>query len=278
MLRFTTLMLFAALLTACSPLQRALSPYPKWAVYYNNQEAPEAFSAYNLLVLDDTYHPDLSLLKKQRITTLGYVSISEVRPEQAHYQALLEDGHIVRENEQWNSGMIDIRQKAWQETLINEVIPSVLEKGFDGIMLDTADSALELEEADKERYQYTTEALIYLIKMIRYTYPNIKIMINRGFEILPEVGESIDYVLAESILSEHNHETGESRLFPDDVYKRYAEMLHLLQQKFPHLRIYTLDYWPSDDKSGKKKLYDMQRLQGFIPYVSTPDLRSLHKE
>ena len=44
-----------------------------------------------------------------------------------------------------------------------------------------------------------TPAAAKLVRMIRQNYPQIKIMVNRAYDILPEIGGQIDYVLGESV-------------------------------------------------------------------------------
>ena len=97
-------------------------------------------------------------------------------------------------------------------------------------------------------------------------------MVNRGFSILPSVSGDIDYILAESIMSHPDVSTGQFVLFPALVTNQVAEQLRRVVALAPQLQVFTLDYWNQDDVKGLERIYASQRTQGFVPYVSTPDL------
>lgn len=114
-----------------------------------------------------------------------------------------------------------------------------------------------------------------LIHEIRAANPRMKIMVNRGFAILPVISHDIDYVLAESIYSRTDVSTGQSELFPPITYSQVAEQLRDATVNARRLQVFTLDYWNTNDVNGLERIYAAQRAKGFIPYVTTPDLRSL---
>jgi hypothetical protein len=114
--------------------------------------------------------------------------------------------------------------------------------------------------------------MIELIKTIRLNYPDMPIMINRGFDILPEIAKDINMFLAENILVDHNFKTGNNYFVPERQYQEYVERLKEAKKINPNLEIYTLDYWDPKDKEVIKKIYDIQRKHGFNPYVSTVEL------
>jgi len=92
-------------------------------------------------------------------------------------------------------------------------------------------------------------------------------MMNRGFDILPDVSGDIDYVLAESIASAWRP-GGAPALFPAETYAQYVRLLKDARRQSRGLKIYTLDYWPASDPEGIRALYALQRRHGFIPYVA----------
>lgn len=260
-----------ALLGACAaPMGQA----ERFVVYYGEKAAPETLNRYSLVILDAGRHPELAALKPYH-TRLGYVSIGEAAPHEAE---TLDPSLIVKANEDWGSAMVDLRQPQWRARLLEQTIPAALEKGFDGLMLDTVDSAIHLEASEPERFAGMTEAAADLIRTIRARFPHAKLMLNRGFEVQPAVAGSVDMILAESILSRYDLESGKATFFPDDVYAHYVEKLHRLRRQYPHLRVYSLDYWDMMDKKGVAEIYRIQRSNGFTPYVTTPDLNTIHPE
>lgn len=260
------------------PWASAFASPPRWAVYYGNALPAADFMPYDIIVFDREKHPSLDPLKDKDKVLLGYISLGEAEVTRSDYQNLVNDGLILdTTGHGWNGNpIIDVRQPEWGDYILNTLIPSITAQGFDGIMLDTTDSLIAVEKMDP-RYAGLSQAAAQLVTEIHQRYPHLIIMLNRGFEILPQVEHDINYVLAESI---YTHWTGKETpaMIPSEVYRQLAEMLKKEQGKSPQLKVVTIDYWPTDDKKTIKRIYAAQRAQGFIPYVTTPDLQALMPE
>jgi polysaccharide biosynthesis protein PelA len=261
------------MLTGCATPQKADQPAPKarerWAAYYDKQVPAEHFKGYGLVVFDRVYHPDFTILKGKTVV-LAYVSAGEVPSDSDLAQQMRDEGLILKDNAHWQSHAVDLRAPVWQRAVIAQV-QDAKDRGFDGVMLDTVDSPIHtirpLERPDMQA------AAINLIRSIRSQFPEMKIMLNRGFDILPQIAGEIDYALAESICAQTELAIGQSTLLPDSVYRKNVELLQQAKVKAPRLKLYTLDYWNMDDLKGVHSIYRQQREAGFVPYVSTPDLR-----
>ncbi|MEI6740763.1 MAG: Ig-like domain-containing protein, partial [Gemmatimonadaceae bacterium] len=77
----------------------------------------------------------------------------------------------------------------------------ILARGFDGVFLDTVDTGTDLERRDRARFAGATLATIDLVRAIKRRYPAAVIVLNRGYDILPTVENSVDMVLAESLVT-----------------------------------------------------------------------------
>lgn len=269
---------FALVFLFCTPAH-ATPTAPSWAVYYGSAEQPQKFKNFDVVVFDAETHPALQPLLYRGKDLLGYISGGEAEDYRPNFQELKERGLLLVENPDWKGHfVIDIRKPEWAQYVIEEAIPRILRKGFNGIMIDTLDSPLALEAKDPKTYAGMKEAATHLVRAIRYHYPNLVIMVNRGFEILPQVGGDINYLLAESVRVKYDSKTKAFSYFPDEVYQYHVNLFHEAQKANPHLKIVTLDYWDVKDKKGVKALYNVQRKNGFIPYVATMDLQSLCTE
>ena len=264
-------------LSACSGnAPRYFDNKERWAVYYGQEAEPDSFSPFRVVVLDSAAHPDIKEVKKYAGPVLGYVSIGEV---DATHDAANAPAVLIEKNTAWNSQMVDIRQPEWQKYILETKVPGVLSQGFDGVMLDTIDSALYLENKDPTRFKGMKDAAVYLVKALRHRYPDMPIMVNRGFGIWPEIANDVTMILAESTLT--HMEPGVSknaRWQSDGAYQQYLEKLVEAKGYNKNLRVYTLDYWDMNDTKGVLRIYDLQRKQGFVPYVTTPDLTTIHHE
>lgn len=245
----------------------------RWLVYYSDEAPFTAFQDYSLLVLDSQYHPPLLPLADRGKTLLGYISIGEVEQFRPHFDEVKAEGILLQENKFWKgSYFVDIRDSRWTSRVIEELIPEVLRQGFHGLFLDTMDNPIYLEDIEPERYKGMRAAAADLIRTIRYHYPRIKIMLNRAYELLPEIGGQIDYVLGESVYADYDFETKTYGYVERDTYLQQVDMLSAAQSRYPGLRIMTLDYWDPDDTNAIHRIYEEQRGNGFEPYVATIEL------
>ena len=277
MLKLRTLALAAlTYLAGCTSLFEP-APVTRWAVYYDEKLEAEAFQNLDVVVFDRIHHPKLDPLKG-KVTMLGYVSIGEVFGHAPEKAILEKDGLLIEENTLWKSYIVDVSSAKWKAMVLGYV-DDVAAQGFDGVMLDTGESPIVWAQLKNPMRLKAMEAgIVDIIKAIRKNHPNMKIMVNRAFRILPAVADDIDYVLAESIYTNTNVSTGQYALFPPNTFNEVAKQLHQLGALAPRLKIFTLDYWNTDDVNGLERIYAAQRAQGFIPYVTTPDLRSFTPE
>jgi uncharacterized protein (TIGR01370 family) len=256
-----------------------ISPHKKFAICYSDQHADNEFANYDVIVFDRENHPPLGNLNSKGKVLLGYVSGGELDSTRSDFNQVKQAHILLGQNQNWkNSYIVDVRSPRWTAHLIEDVIPEILRKGFDGIFIDTLDSVEDLEAKNPKKYHGMTQGAVNMIKTIRKHYPQMKIMVNRAYKILPNVAHDIDYVLAESTLAQYDFSTGNSSLFPDEIYQEYVGKAENLKRQAPHLQIMTLDYWDMNDPAGVQKLYIKQRENGFIPYVTTVDLENIHHQ
>jgi uncharacterized protein (TIGR01370 family) len=251
----------------------------RFAVYYSDKIPANNFEDFQLLVLDSRYHPPLKPLSESGKTVLGYVSLGEVEQKTKYFPTLKNNGVLIKENENWKgSHGIDIRDPLWQKIVLEEIIPALLQQGFDGVFFDTLDSPIELERSNPKLYKGMNDAAIQIIQAVRRNYPSIKIMVNRAYTILPKISPYIDMELGESVYSGYD--------FSKKSYKKIEKELYLLQVKWlqdaksrnPNLKVYTLDYADKHDRNKIADIYRVQTANGFIPYVTSIGLTEVFQE
>lgn len=258
---------------------RADAPPPvrKWAVYYSDLEAPERFAAYDLLVFDADSHPALEPLKNAQRVLLGYISLGEAEQNRRYFAAT--EPYRLSENPNWpGSYFIDVRDRRWQRLVVSEIAPAVLARGFDGFFIDTVDNPIELERQDPVRYAGMKAATAILIRELRRRYPNAPIAMNRGYQLLPEVGQVLSYVLGESVYHTWDFRRKHYRHVPRSVYESQLDVLKNAAADFPRMQVLTLDYCNPSNEDRVREIYRTQRANGFQPYVSTIELNRLQPE
>ncbi|MES2984663.1 MAG: endo alpha-1,4 polygalactosaminidase [Pseudomonadota bacterium] len=264
-------------LTGCTPLTRTGTDMQAWAVYYDTKLPASAFSSMDLVVFDRRSYPKFKELKGDTLV-LAYVSMGEVYDDVPEKDILKGKKLLLSQHPVWKSHAVDLTSPIWRNMVLSYV-DDAASKGFDGVMLDTVDAPLHWAEVNAPgRVDAMREGAAMLIHAIRAKHPKMKIMLNRGFSVLTDVAPDIDYVLAESILANTNVSTGHFELFPPKTVAEVAKKLQNVVALAPHLQVFTLDYWYQDDARGLERIYAMQRAQGFIPYVTLPDLQHFTPE
>jgi uncharacterized protein (TIGR01370 family) len=259
------------LVLVAGPLAAATSV--PWVVYYSKEVAPASLLPYEVIVLDSDNHPPLQLLQDRGKVLLGYLSLGEVADYRHYFGELKQQGILLHEHPVWKGSFyVDLRNPGWTSRVIEDLVPAVLDRGFQGLFLDTLDDAKALENADSERFRGMTDAAVQLVRAIRLQYPQIIIMLNRAYDILPEVATCLDMALGESVYADYDFKTKAYGLVDPSLYQWQVSRLKEAQGLNPKLQVMTLDYWDPADSAGVAKIYKEQRANGFSPYVATINL------
>lgn len=251
----------------------------RWAVDYGANSDPALARRYQLLVLEPDHAREIAKLRGPHSVLLGYVSLGEVEKSRPYFQDLLAAGALTKPNPNWpDARMADPRHPAWRLVLLDHIIPAILARGYNGIFIDTTDSVEAMEQAEPLENKGMIDAAAELILAIRSRFPDIQIMLNRGYAVLPQVTGAINYLLGEAMASRWNFTRNSYELLSDEDWNWQATRLRSAQSANPALRILTLDYWNSEDMDQTAALYARERKAGFLPYVATLALDHLVDE
>ncbi len=248
---------------------RAEKPQCVMFLYHHKRIPLELFHAYDWIVLDQD-DPSLDRLKlhfymKRRAKLIGYMSVGEIEGFRDYYGAVRK--FVLGRNPMWGTEVADLRRKEYIDFLVNVVAEKIARRGFDGFFLDTLDSYKLV--APKSEYEAFLKAEVLLIKRLRERYPDMLILVNRGFEILEEVADLIDGVVAESLFA------------GIDKDRRYVEvsevdrdrLLRMLEKvRSRGLPVIVIDYLPAHEREKAEEVVRKIRDLGFIPYVSDGEL------
>jgi uncharacterized protein (TIGR01370 family) len=240
-----------------------------FVIYYGRDHDP-AISRFSLAVLD----PDAAPLKRATDQTiyLGYLSLVEVHAGRSYFRNVAAEGLLQTENPNWpGAHLVEVRDSRWQRRVLEKLIPDILAKGFHGLFLDTLDSAEFLETQDPRRYKGMIEAAAHLVRAIKHNTPQVPVMINRGYAILPSIVGSFDMLLGESVRTTFSGRNTYRRMSDSD-FAWQRDRMHEARARDPRIKLFSLDYWDPGDRPGIARIYDEERRHGFIPYVATPDL------
>ena len=250
-------------------------PIP-WAVYYAAELPPTAFYGFDLVVFESDSHPPLEPLVDRRKKVIGYISLGEVNETRPYFAEVKAEGLYRGENENWKgSYFVDVRDPRWTKRVVEELVPAILRRGFQGIFIDTLDNPGHLERTDPKANAGMIEAATRLVRTLRRNFPRMTIMLNRGYDLLPQVERDIDMVLGESVYADYDFATKKYTRVDEPTYRQQVELLQAAARRQPKLKVLTLDYWDPDDAAGIAEIYRVQSANGFSPYVATVELDRL---
>ena len=248
-------------------------PLKSFAVYYGSDEGANAFKDFGLVVLESSYSKIVDELKKENKVVLAYLSLGEVNSSREYFADMKEKGLLLENNPNWPEAfLIDIRKPEWGTRVIDMLIPEILNKGFDGIFIDTLDSPIEKERISPGKFNGMKKSAASIIEKARRNYPNMKIMLNRAYGIASDVAPYVDYILGESVCNTYDFSTKKYSPVDDKDYEYQLKILADMKKNNPGLKVMSLDYCDDKDRSLRREIYRKQRKNGFIPYVTTIDL------
>ncbi|CAB3287733.1 conserved exported protein of unknown function [Methanocaldococcus lauensis] len=231
-------------------------------IYYGSNNI-EKLSKYDLVIIEPYNYKkeDIQKLKSlnPNIKVIAYLSIGEVSKDRPYFKDCQKI--IVGKNQNWNSYYVNVSSPIWQNIILNEV-KKFKDMGFDGIFLDTVDSAI---------YTNQKNEVIELIKKIRKENPDIIIIQNRGFEIVNETAPYIDGILFEDFTTGYDFKNKIAYYWKGsdlNWINAQSEKLKNLKEKYG-IVILTLDYVNNNEMT--KKCIEHAKEYGFIP-MTTNDI------
>ena len=201
---------------------------------------------------------------------IAYVALGEVNHSRYYYRKIPKDW-ILGENPAWGSAVLDQTPDAWPDFFLAHVIVPLWKRGYRGFFLDALDS-YELYVKSPEERARQEQGLMAVIRRVKKAYPEARLVLNRGFNILPAIHEQIYAVAFESLFrgwdatnEKFTEVPGGRSLLPagpgiGQITKKYG------------LPAIAIDYAPASDRDLMRSTAERIRDVGLIPWVSTPGL------
>ncbi len=261
------------LLARSSPGRAIPKRHLKWVAFYGYTGDERILAGYDIVVLDPGFAGSIPAVSARGARVCGYVSLGEIRRSDPFYDRV-EPAALLEPNPDWPGTVrVDARHPSWRKLILEAIIPGILRKGFTGIMLDTADTPVFLEQADPRANHGMAEAAAEIVREISARYPSLFLTMNRGYGLLPRVIDCLDAIMAESLLTTPDPTAPMGVRWND---KRQVDLqLSLLtpaSRHRPAVPILSLDYWHPDDVTTIRQIYARERQAGHHPYVATQQL------
>lgn len=243
------------------------------AFFYGPNAPLAELSQFDQLVLQSEHYSktEIRVLKSHKQKVFAYLSIGEIANPQANQRTW-----IKQSNRQWRSGVVDPLNQQWQQWLLSRV-PAIVEKGYDGLFLDTLDSYQQIAANDVVKLKYQ-QALVDLVIKLKKDHPNLKLIFNRGFELLDQLGEQhasdlVHGLVAESLFRSWDHVRRRYISVPnEDSQWLLNKLQHYQQWGIP---ITVIDYVKPDNRKIAEDTVAKISNYGFNAWVSEPSLSML---
>lgn len=238
------------------------------AFFYAGSPPIAELAAHDRVVLDPRLVTDEQVAKLRATGTdvHAYVSIGEIEPADVLFNSLPANA-LLATNPGWQTRVVDLAHPAWVSLVLDKRIKPLAARGFSGLFLDTLDSYQLTKDVEGQR-----RALTNLLTRIQRDFPELALVMNRGFEVLEELPNKVAGVVAESLYKSFNPATREYR----DVPANDQEWLlgKFADAKQRGAEIIVIDYLPT---LGAEAVATAKRIaaHGFTPWVTDPSLTNL---
>lgn len=212
---------------------------------------------------------DLDYLHAKGIKVFAYIGVGEINRTRSWYSEIPKDwfmgSHVA-----WGSDIVDLTQEGWHDYLIDNYMASLWKEGYREFFLDTLDSYQRVV-ADPDGRLIQEKALVQLIMRINQHFPGVNLILNRGFEILPEVEQYAIALAAESLFQGWD-QSKEKYLEVTETDRNWLlDKLNKARDQYG-LQIIVIDYVDSNQMELAQKTAEQISDLNFTPWVANPGL------
>lgn len=246
---------------------------PTVAFFYGKHVPVPEVCFYDEVIVDPSSNFNPKTDCGSWVDPIAYVSVGEVAKD-ASYIKNIPSTWVIGKNQAWNNNLIiDQTNPAWQTFFIEQLVTPLWQKGYRGFFLDTLDSYL-LAVHDVPSQQKQIDGIVNLIKQIKLRYPEAKIILNRGFQLLPHLQTNVDGVVVESLYNAWNQQKNKYEETPLSDQKILLAEIDKI--KAMHLPVIIIDYLPPDQEVKAMTLATNIAKQGMIPWITNNSLDKIY--
>jgi len=268
--------------SARADARRAFRKITSYHCYYGGGRL-EDLIARDAVIIETRAQPreNIDALRAAGRLAVGYISIGEDHDRRegdrrgpGGYDSAYFDrdgDKLPDKNPVWNSYYADARSESWRAFFLANAERMVESHGVDGFFLDTVETCL--------LYPESRDGMVSLIRELRRAHPEAIIVLNRGWDILPALGDVPDGLMFESFtLSYDFARKAYVPLSAADldwglgVWRRYLEPA----RRKHDLVLLSLDYVATAEDPGLRGALDRAATLGFVPCVTSIMLDAFH--
>ncbi len=253
--------------------------------YYGSGKVEE-LSHYDVAILHTPQmkSEDVKRLGELGVVTVGYISVGESEPPQplkgngagpggfaSWYFDKDNDGQPDM-NPIWKSYYTNANDAGWRADRVAEARRLVEQYGFDGIFLDTIDTAMANPE--------TAPGMVALVQEFRAALPDAPIVLNQGFPLLPKLAPIADALMLESFTATYDFASNSYMMnYPQSIdhhlMRTQKEILPVLADH--PLKVFVLDYAPESETERIQEAANRAATFGFLFAAAPISLDSVYE-
>ncbi len=269
-LRQTLRLAFSFCLLTFSAFSAPAMAAPAVALHYSRHAPLEDLKLFDIVVVEPDHGYDPVSFRSKGSELYAYASVAEVQPTRSYFKDLPTHWQMAR-NGQWNSVVIDQTPAEWPAFFADGVIGPLWKQGYRGFFLDTLDSYRLASSFDEKAQQ---DGLVRVIEGLHQRFPGIKLILNRGFEVMPRLQGKVEMVAAESLYRGWNAGSKRYEEVPESDRQWLLAQLKAIQER-DRIPVLAIDYVPPHDRLLARETATKIQQNGFIPWVSDSDLSTV---
>lgn len=242
------------------------------AVFYGANPPIDELQAFDVAVVEPEHVSDSQLNAQRQTQLFAYVSVGEVAPHRSYFQKIPTSWRLGS-NANWGSVVIDQSQSEWPAFYAEQVIKPLWDKGYRGFFLDTLDSYQLFAKSDEQRASQEA-GMIAVVRELRQRFPNIKLIFNRGFEILPKVHGEVFAVAIESLFQSWNAARQSYQEVNESDRSWLLDRIKTIQTDY-QLPVLIIDYVAPHDRELARQTANKIRQLNLTPWVTDGALSML---
>lgn len=205
---------------------------------------------------------------------LAYVSVGEADARRPYWPAVRGQPFLVEPNPDWpdNNIRVDVRDPRWQDILLREEVPRLMKLGFDGLMLDTIDTAPYLENKDPMRFAGSRQALRDWLRRLRESFPRAVVIANGGAALV-DAAPFVDGFVIEGVFSIYDPGRKVYRA-TTDAERTWKLGAIARARDIARKPVFSIEYADVGDVALSRWAFQESVRHGFRPYVGVRDLNT----
>lgn len=244
----------------------------KFFVYYGSDPVPsKVLKKYDLAIVE----PDAFVLPaghKLKTRFVAYLSLGEVHVSRPYFPRLQQAGALLERNADWEGAWrVDLRASEWQKIVLEELVPTLIKKGYHGVFLDTVDSASYFESQDPVKFKGSRAALISLIQDMHRRFPDLVILPNNGLDVLMSTGAAVSGVVVEDLYAGYDFASRSYVATPTAQNREKEKILDEFMKIFGK-PVYVILYGTRNTDTAVKYGATQSRLKGYESSLNSIEL------